>query len=717
MPMTTAKSATCWAKHEVVRDVPRAVSVTHTSRARLSAGERRCGGEPRPRVRTLPGSARRAPAADLVQLRRGDGRRRTVRLVARDTHGGDDRQQGQRDRAGHAPDADRLDREQLAIGQVGAEAAADEGEGGARQARGLARHEQAGEDRDVGDQPEQGHRHAGQARPLRGLNLLAPVRDLADGRDAGVMHVGEVAGDRDAQQGERRGEDAESVGHGRSVGSGTVFIISVGGWPPALERKVERGRGACASSRKFHRRFTASTPGRPTLSARPHRTTQAMHLPPPSAVRRIMSAGRRSAVAQFVLSGLLAMAVIAVVVVGVSRHTGTSEAIRDARELTRVTGDGIVAPALTPAMMAGDQTALKQLNKVICTRVRRYGIVRVKLWDAAGRVVYSDEPRLIGRRFGIDEDQRSVLESGHLKAEVTHLPRNENSLDRPQRKLLEVYAPIRGPRGEKMLFEAYHRYAAVSASGHRLWTAFAPALLGGLLLLQLVNLPLAGSLARRLRHGQREREVLLRRALDDEDPEGRTIGAALHDGVVQDFAGVGFTAAAHADPVNGSAAKPTAAPGDAAAKTRHSVRALRTLLVDIYPRRLHAAGLAAAVNDLASTYTERGLTTTIAVPADLELSAPTEQLLFRCAQEALRNTQKHARAASAAITVQAAGEHVMMDVRDDGAGFDRSVLDDRRAKGHFGVWALGDLVRDAGGQLDLLTVAGGGTTLRVRLRR
>jgi signal transduction histidine kinase len=125
----------------------------------------------------------------------------------------------------------------------------------------------------------------------------------------------------------------------------------------------------------------------------------------------------------------------------------------------------------------------------------------------------------------------------------------------------------------------------VSASGRRLWTAFAPALIGGLLLLQLVNLPLAHSLVRRLRRGQEEREALLRRALDASQTERRTIAADLHDGVVQDLVAVSYSLSAEARRINGDhGGAPSRTLQDGAAKTRDSVRALRTLLVDIYPR-------------------------------------------------------------------------------------------------------------------------------------
>ena len=67
-------------------------------------------------------------------------------------------------------------------------------------------------------------------------------------------------------------------------------------------------------------------------------------------------------------------------------------------------------------------------------------------------------------------------------------------------------------------------------------------------MLELVQIPLACSLARRLQLRQREREALLQRALDASEVERRQIASDLHDGVVQDLAGVAYSLSASARP-------------------------------------------------------------------------------------------------------------------------------------------------------------------------
>jgi two-component system, NarL family, sensor kinase len=428
-----------------------------------------------------------------------------------------------------------------------------------------------------------------------------------------------------------------------------------------------------------------------------------------------MSLWGRSPVLQFAASGLAATIVIGLVTLAAARQIGTDEAIRDAKQISRFAGEGIVAPALERGVVAGDPQALARLDRIVRERVLRDDIVRVKLWDADGRIAYSDEPRLIGSRYPLDEEERASLRDPNapVDAEVSDLSRPENRFERDEKKLLEVYLPVHDVTGHALMFEAYQRYSAVSASSRRMWLAFAPAVLGALLVLQLVNLLLARGLARRLQRGQREREALLNRALEASNAERRLIAADLHDGVVQDLVGVSYALAAEAERTDGGEA------GDAlrrgAATTRDSVRALRTLLVDIFPPSLHRAGLAAALGDLARTSSARGIETTLDMPDAPELSDATEQLLYRCAQEALRNAHKHSGAARARVALRTTAETAVLTVHDDGRGFDTSVLETRRDEGHFGLTMLSDLVRDAGGRLELDT--SDGTTVRVELPR
>ena len=77
------------------------------------------------------------------------------------------------------------------------------------------------------------------------------------------------------------------------------------------------------------------------------------------------------------------------------RRQGTDEAIRDAKQVTRLAGEGIVAPALTPgaARRRPGGACAASTGVVRGARARATPVVRVKIWTPDGRIVYSDEHR------------------------------------------------------------------------------------------------------------------------------------------------------------------------------------------------------------------------------------------------------------------------------------------------------------------------------------
>ncbi len=424
----------------------------------------------------------------------------------------------------------------------------------------------------------------------------------------------------------------------------------------------------------------------------------------------------RGAVVQFAASGLVVLVLLGGAAVLVLRQEGRDESIRDARTLTQALGSGVVEQSLDDRLLLGDEQAVAQLDRVVRRGVLSDQVVRVKIWSRDGRAIYSDEPRLIGSVYPLGEDELAALDSGATEAELSDLTKPENRFERSYDELLEVYLPIVTPGGERVLFETYQPFDSITASGRRIWLQFTPALILALVLLWLIQLPLALSLARRVRESQRERESLLRQAIESSDTERRRIAADLHDGVVQDLAGISYGLSAAADRIPPEEASGLAATlRSAATATRQSMRRLRSLLVEIYPPNLQTVGLAAAIADLAAPLTAAGAEVRIDIPAELRLREPVEALLYRGAQEALRNVAKHAGAATVAVRVEQENGVVWLQVDDDGQGFSPEALEERQAGGHLGLRLLGDLAERAGGSLDVATRPGQGTSLRLEV--
>jgi signal transduction histidine kinase len=266
-----------------------------------------------------------------------------------------------------------------------------------------------------------------------------------------------------------------------------------------------------------------------------------------------------------------------------------------------------------------------------------------------------------------------------------------------------------------LLFQAYLRFESVAASARKLWTAFLPVLAVALVALALLQLPLGYRLARRVRESQRERERLLRRAIEASDVERRRIAADLHDGLVQQLVGLSMSLSAGADSLEERDPAAAATLREAGAHARQDVRSLRSALMGIYPPSLHRTGLASALSDLTAPLATAGLATTLDVPEDLDLPADMESLLFRASREAIRNVSTHARAARVYVRVGTDDGRAVLLVEDDGVGFSEPHEEAARADGHLGLSLLGDLARDAGGSLDVASTPGAGTRVRLEV--
>lgn len=142
--------------------------------------------------------------------------------------------------------------------------------------------------------------------------------------------------------------------------------------------------------------------------------------------------------------------------------------------------------------------------------------------------------------------------------------------------------------------------------------------------------------------------------------------------------------------------------GDSLAEARRSVQALR-------PQELDDAQLPDALVDLTQKWEAGadGVALDLSVTGDrAPLSPAIEVVLFRVAQEALNNVAKHAKATRVGLTLSYAGDVVLLDVRDDGAG----MAANGRTEG-FGLDSMRQRVRSVGGSVQIESTPGEGTAV------
>jgi two-component system, NarL family, sensor kinase len=426
----------------------------------------------------------------------------------------------------------------------------------------------------------------------------------------------------------------------------------------------------------------------------------------------------RRIVLQAVAGTLVVFAAVAVGGAFTARHTAERESVNVALQITGVLATSVVEPALEDGLLSGDAAAATaargRLDAVVRARVLGGEVIRVKLWTPEGLVVYSDEPRLVGRVFPLRADEQQAIRTPTTEAEISDLRLPENRFEAGGGRLLEVYRPVWTPARQVLLFETYSRYDVVATRSSQLWRGFAGITVSSLLLLLLFLVPLMWALVTRVRRSQRQRDVLRDRAASASEQERRRIAATLHDGVVQELAGVSFVVAGAAERARAAGDPALAERLAAAAGTvRASIGGLRSLLVEIYPAALRDAGLSAALADLAGTLRSRGIAVDLELPDALELPPQTEALVFRVAQEVLRNTARHSAARAATVHLRQVAGTVLLDITDDGVGFDPAAVLARPPEGHLGMRLLADAAAEAGAALSVASAPGRGARWRL----
>jgi signal transduction histidine kinase len=415
----------------------------------------------------------------------------------------------------------------------------------------------------------------------------------------------------------------------------------------------------------------------------------------------------RSAVARFLAAGLVVLLVISVPVAFWMRSIAERIALDHAVATAQQIADHAVVPHVTDGLLEQDAAALARLRAALDPLVRDRHIVRIKIWTPDGRIVYSDQAELIGKQYELEGWARDLLLGGPGQATFEAQDGPENTYEAGQGELVEVYVASVTPSGVPLIFESYLDGAVVRDVQSKVLTGVTPAILGSLAALQLALMFPAISLARRVNKYQAARRHALQHAVDAADLERARIARDLHDDVIQDLAGLSY--ALEAEELDGGAGGlRTLAPAREIVQV--SIRTLREITGQLYSPELDAASLPEALGRLIDPLAARGIDATLYLGGSPRLSARQATMLHRVAREALMNASKHAQATTVRVVLASDGRRTELSVRDDGVGFDTA---GGARHGHLGLRIMRDIAATAGGQLDMESAPGAGTTITV----
>lgn len=218
-----------------------------------------------------------------------------------------------------------------------------------------------------------------------------------------------------------------------------------------------------------------------------------------------------------------------------------------------------------------------------------------------------------------------------------------------------------------------------------------------------------------LRRTDRERRKLISQLASAQEEERKRIAADIHDDSIQVMTAAGMRLGILRRRLDDE--RQLEALDEVESTVQRAIRRLRRLMFELQPPALDRAGLAAAIRALLEARRsdeEDGPDYEVQDRLEREPPAETRALMYRIVQEALTNAMKHAHASTVSVELEELDGRFVARVSDDGAGFDLEEVETFHP-GHVGLPSMRERADLLGGECEISSAPGRGTTVTVRI--
>lgn len=416
---------------------------------------------------------------------------------------------------------------------------------------------------------------------------------------------------------------------------------------------------------------------------------------------------------------------------GVTQNTAVSTALYF---------ESFIAPVVQD-LAASDLLPLQKqqlLGKLIADTPLSQRVVSFKIWRQGGVIAYATQPELIGKTFPESPKLRQAW-TGHVAAGLDHLNEEENKLERAEGiPLLEVYVPIRQEHSDRIIAVAEF-YERADQLKRDIFSAKLEGwlIIGGIAVAAVSALfgivgRASGTIEQQKRELQdkiTELQALLtqnqdlrarverssQRALEVNEQHLRRLSAELHDGPAQ-LLGLALL---RLDSLDRKPASPARTPQNGndgetiRTALRDALNEIRNISVGLSLPSLDRLSMGETLQAAVRDHTRRtGTAVETNISADSAAVHPIKTAAFRFVQEALNNATRHAGAAEQKVRAYRDNGFVVIEVSDQGEGFDP---DGPRRDDQLGLIGMRERIESVGGAFAINSTTGGGSCLKARL--